>query len=92
MYERGDPAPGGCRETLLLTWIVFQILAPALFGVVAVIVLVTMLFALMAQHPLLALIPIGITAGSFYGLYRWEKNRAQKLDDLEAEHRRRGGL
>ena len=91
MYEPQEQAPGGCRETLLLIRIAFQVLAPALFGLMAVIALIVLMFALLAQHPALALIPIGIVAAGLYALSRWDRRRERTLDDLDDEYRQGRG-
>jgi Flp pilus assembly protein TadB len=84
MYEQ-EQQPGGCRETLLLTRIAFQILAPGLLAIAGVILLVVFLFAALATHPALALIPVGLFGFALYGVYlldkRRERERHRDIDD-----------
>ena len=87
MYEPQKQARGGCRETLLLIRIAFEVLTPVLFGLIAVIALVVLMFALLAQHPALALIPIGIIAAGLYALSRWDRRRDHTRDDLDDQYR-----
>ena len=83
MYEPPTQEVGGCRETLLLVRIAFQILMPPILAIMGLIVIVVLTFALLARHPLLALIPVSIFAFGLYLLIRWDRgNRDHMLDDL----------
>ncbi|MDA1062242.1 MAG: hypothetical protein O2895_04975 [Chloroflexi bacterium] len=89
MYE-DKVAPGGCRDTLLLTWISFQILGPALLALMGMMLFVTLMFVLLARHPLLALIPLLVLAAAIAALARWEQRHAPTMEDLEDRYRQGG--
>ena len=86
MYEPQEQAPGGCRETLLLTRIAFQILLPGVLALAAVLLLVLFFFYALATYPPLALIPVVIVAGGLYGIYRFDKRRQRERgDEIDAD-------
>lgn len=82
MYEPQEQQPGGCRETLILTRIAYQILAPGLLAIAGVILLVVFFFAALAAHPALALIPVGLFASVLYGIYLYDRRRDRSMDGL----------
>ena len=87
MYEPNEQARGGCMEALLLTWIAFRVLVPVLFALIAVIGVVVLEFALLAQHPALALIPVGVAAAGLYAMYRRERSHDRTMEELEDRYR-----
>ena len=86
MYEQqSGPEPGGCRETLLLTRIAFEVLIPPLLAVGAVLVLLIAGFVLFTTHPLLGLLPLIPIAGGFVWLVRRDRASADRdRDDLDS--------
>ncbi len=78
MYERPRPQPGGCGETWLLTRVAFQLLAPGLIAIAAVLLLVMFFFAALATHPALALVPVGILALMLFGIWFWDRRRGER--------------
>lgn len=83
MYERQRPQPGGCGETWLLTRIAFQILAPGLLAIAAVLLLVMFFFMALATHPALALVPLALLGLVLVGIWLWDRRRGgERLDAL----------
>lgn len=84
MYQPQEQAPGGCRETLLLTRIAFQILLPGIVALAGVLLLVLFFFYALATYPPLALIPVGILAAVLYGIYLYDKRRHRdQVDEMD---------
>jgi hypothetical protein len=83
MYEQqSGPEPGGCRETLLLIRIAFSVLLPPMLAIAGVVVLIVVFFMLFAVHPLFGLLPFVLIGGGLYWLARRERSRDPDFDDL----------
>jgi hypothetical protein len=74
-----EPAPQetrpGCRDSLVLTRVVFSVVLPPLIAIVLLIAALGVALILFAVHPALALLPVaGIGAGILL-FARWEQRR-----------------
>jgi hypothetical protein len=70
--------PGGCGEVWLLTRVAFAVILPIMAVMVGVMVLIAAGFALLAVHPLLSLIPVGILLGGLFGFAYWDTRRRDR--------------
>lgn len=81
-----DPSPrkvNGCLETLILTKVAFQVLAPALgllFGSLLGIVLLVYAFS---TRWWLGVIGLGLAGFALYLLSRWDKKRIREFEKAE---------
>ena len=81
-----DPNPkkvNGCLETLVLTKVAFQVLAPALgllFGGLAGVILLVYAFATSLW---LGLLGLAVAAVIIYLLARWDKKRIREFEESE---------
>jgi hypothetical protein len=75
-----EEKPPGCLDVLIITRAVFGVLLWPIVAMFAVIADLGITFYLYATRPLLALIPIAITAAAIWGFMVWERRRYPKLD------------
>ena len=81
MYEPSHrEEPAGCRETWVLTRAAFAVLLPLLLALIGVLGAVVAALFLLAVHPALALVPIGVLAVGVYLFARWERARSRPPD------------
>jgi hypothetical protein len=82
-YQPPSPEPeGSWREVFLIIKVVFQMLAPLVGVITAVLVLGLASLMLLFWHPLLALIPAGAIGGGITWLVRRDRH-------VQAEEERR---
>ena len=85
-YEQRPPDdrdnPPGCLDALAMTRAVFGVLVWPLAFIFVVIFDVSITFYLYATRPVLALIPVLITAAAIWALVRWERHRFRPPEDL----------
>ncbi|MEX0785612.1 MAG: hypothetical protein WD939_03150 [Dehalococcoidia bacterium] len=76
MYEPvpQDERPG-CRETLVITRVVFSIVLPVVFAGLAIVVALGLALVLYDIHAALALLPVGGVVAGIYVFARWERGR-----------------
>ena len=70
-----EDKPPGCLDVLLITRAVFGILAWPIVGMFVVVLDLGVTFYLYATRPVLALIPIAITAVAIWAFMAWERRR-----------------
>ena len=88
MYYPQEPKePSGCMQTLIITRVVFSLLAVPLAIIGAAMFTLVMTFYLFTVNAPLALIPLALGVAGVAGLYRWEQARISKemgpRDDLQ---------
>jgi hypothetical protein len=83
-YEQQPPddreKPPGCLDVLVITRAVFGVLMWPIAVMFAVILDICIAFYLYATQPLLALIPVAITAAAIWAFAGWEQRRARPPD------------
>lgn len=83
-YEQRPPddreRPPGCLDVLVITRAVFGVLMWPIGVMFAVILDIGIAFYLYATQPLLALIPVAITAAAIWAFARWEQRRGGPPD------------
>lgn len=77
-YPREPEEPSGCAQTVVITRVIFGILAGPLAVLAAAMGLMIGTLVLFTINPLLALIPIGIGAGGIVAFFRWEQKRIER--------------
>jgi hypothetical protein len=84
-YEQQRPddreKPPGCLDVILITRAVFGVLLWPLSVMFVVILDLGVTFYLYATQPLLALIPVAITAAAICGFTLWERHRYRLKDE-----------
>jgi hypothetical protein len=79
MYYPQEPKePSGCMQTLIITRVIFSLLAVPLAIIGAAMFTLVMTFYLFTVSAPLALIPLLAGVGGVVGLYRWEHARIEK--------------
>lgn len=82
-YEPPNPMrPGGCRETLVLIRVAFEVLTPILGAGVGALGLLALTFWLFTQHVALGLIPVALVVVGLVLLARRDK-RVQEQRERE---------
>jgi small-conductance mechanosensitive channel len=70
--------PSGCLQTLVITRMIFQILAvPIVMIIIGLVAVIIFLYAF-SESPLLALLVIGGFGLVLYGIMKWEHRRIQR--------------
>ncbi|HZQ35314.1 MAG TPA: hypothetical protein VFD32_05240 [Dehalococcoidia bacterium] len=77
-YPKEQKEPSGCLQTLIITRVIFGILAVPLAIIGGVLFTIGMTFYLFTVSAPLALIPLGLGVVAVYGLARWERKRIEK--------------
>ena len=72
-YPKDSGEPSGCMQTLVITRVVFGLLALPVAIITGAMLLLSMTFFLYTVNAPLALIPLGILVGSGYVYYRIEQ-------------------
>jgi hypothetical protein len=84
-YEQQGPddreKPPGCLDVIVITRAVFSVLLWPIAVMFAVIADLGVTFYLYATRPLLALIPVAITAAAIWGFTVWERHRYRLKDE-----------
>lgn len=74
--------PGGCRETILITRIAFEILLPPVGVIIGVLVLmVGTLLLLMSGQPLFAILTLSPIVGGFIWIVRRDRRVQAELEE-----------
>lgn len=89
MYHERQPErePGGCRDSLVLTRIVFSVIFWPVVALMATMVGVSLVFYLFLLEPLLALIPIGLLVAAGFVFATWERRRFESRYGRKGEKR-----
>jgi hypothetical protein len=74
-----DDKPGGLKEALVLTWIVFRVLALPLGIILGGVLYLFLLFFLFSIHPLLGLAGILVVVGAVVARGIWESKHPPEL-------------
>lgn len=74
-----DEKPGGWKETFLIIWVVFSVLALPLALILAGVVYLVVLFWLFIIHPLLGLAWLGVAAAAVVARGVWEAKHPPEI-------------
>jgi hypothetical protein len=79
MYHPPPPKePNGCIQTLVISRMIFQILAiPILMILFALMAVLVFLYAF-STSPFLGLLVLALTGLGLYGVMQWEKRRIER--------------
>jgi hypothetical protein len=77
-YPQEPKEPSGCMETLLITRIIFSLLAVPVAIIAGGVAIVIGALYLYTISPFLGLIPVAIIALGLYLGARWEHSRAER--------------
>lgn len=79
MYYPQEPKePSGCMQTLVITRVIFSMLAIPVGIIGGTMFALAITFYVFTVNPVLALIPLGIGVLGVVGLARWEQARIAK--------------
>jgi len=70
--------PSGCIQTLVISKVIFQILAVPIFMIFVGLVAVMIFLYAFTESPLLALLVFGVFGFLLYGIMKWEQRRIQR--------------
>ena len=70
--------PNGCLQTLVISRMIFQILAVPIAMIVIGLTAVTILLFAFSESPLLALVVVGIFGVLIYVVVKWEQRRIER--------------
>ncbi len=70
--------PSGCIQTLVISKVIFQILAVPIFMIFVGLVAVMIFLYAFTESPLLALLVLGVFGFLLYGIMKWEQRRIQR--------------
>lgn len=77
-YTEREPQgrePGGCSQVIVLTWAAFTILFWPMVALGLLLGLLASALMLLAIHPALALIPVGVAVAGIWLFAKWERRR-----------------
>jgi len=78
-YHPPPPSePNGCIQTLVITWMIFQILFLPLAMIMGMLIAVMLMFFAFSENPLLGLAAIVIIGLLFYVIVKWEQGRVER--------------
>lgn len=75
MYEVPQDERPGCRETWVITRVVFSIVLPVVIAGLVIVVALGLALVLYDIHPALALLPVAGVGVGIYLFARWERGR-----------------
>ncbi|MEZ4503243.1 MAG: hypothetical protein R3C39_11510 [Dehalococcoidia bacterium] len=83
-YEPPKPVrPGGCRDSLIIMRVAFEVLLPIVGVGIAALAVVAVAVVLFSYHPLLIFLPVAVVIGALMLVARRDRR-------LQAEERLRG--
>jgi hypothetical protein len=77
-YPKEPEEPSGCMQTLVITRVMFSLLAVPVAIIAGALFALVFTFYIYTVSAPLALVPLAIGVGGVFALYRWEKAKVDK--------------